>query len=162
MFLKGVNDFRNVDFERGYLWDIRFDDTQIPSPFNKFFPAVDVEEPFGILNSYSFEAGGTSIQVPQSTNGLELKITFYDESRHILLYWLKNWMSSISGVDFVLPLENCVRMAIISRLDLNRESIPGQTHTYWVYPTGEVQFHGTSTSELNNYIVNFVVAGKNQ
>lgn len=162
MFLKNISNIRKIDFERAYLWDIVFDDSEIPSPFDKWFPAVDVEEPFAVLNTFTFEAGGTNIQVPQNTNNLELKITFYDESQHILLYWLKNWMDSISGVDFVFPLENCVKRLMIARLNLKREFISNQTHSYWVYPKGEITYHGSSTSELNNYIVNFVVAGKNQ
>jgi hypothetical protein len=160
MFLQDINEIRSIDFERGYLWDIRFEVENIPSPFDRWFPAVDVEEPINNLNVFTFEAGNTNIQVPQSTNNLELKVTFYDDIDHTLLYWIRSWYNAIVGVDYVSVLEDSVKSLRIAKLDLQRKPILNQTQAYWVYPKGELSYHGTSTSEITPYIVNFVVSNK--
>jgi len=158
-FLNGIDSVRAVEWGRTYLWDIQFQDPTIPSPFNTWFPAKEVEEELAKLNSHTFTSGISTYKIPQNTETLNVKITFYDNSDYDLLNWLENWINTISlnGGFYVATLSTAAKFLQIIKMDNERNTI--DTSSYWVYPEGTLTYMGNSESGAITYSMNFVIVG---
>lgn len=158
-YLKNVDEIRAVEWYRSYLWDIVF--PEAPSPFNKWFPAVDVEETLYNLDTFAFEGGMSSFEVPKGTTPLQLSVTFKDNEDLVLHNWLSDWVNKTILNDgmYVTPLEECVKIIQVAKLKPNRAVF--SEISYQVIPKGSLSFHGTSDSSSESNTISFVVIGKN-
>lgn len=161
-FLNNIEQLRAVEWSSSYLWDIRFSgQSSPPRPFNKFFPAQDVEENLTTLESYQFDLNHKSVKIPHKSSLRTLQITFSDDEQNTLLSWLHEW---IDGVIFngnggsVAVLEEAVRRVDLVKMDARRDVI--QTSSYWVYPEGPLTFSGTSEAKMHQYNIQFIIAGR--
>lgn len=132
-FLKSLNQIREVEWGRTYFWDIKFIDnsevyqkSQLTSPFDAWFPAVDIDENVATLDSFVFEGGRTSFKVPARTSPFELKITFLDDENYTLLNWIRTWINEdiLKGnTGVVATLEEAVKIVKIVRMRPKRRTL---------------------------------------
>ncbi len=162
-FLKNSDNLRNINWDEGFLWDVRFPSIGpflgAPSPFDSWFPAVSVEEPVYSVSSYQFEIFNKNFKIPEKTNTSELRITFYDDENNTLLGWLKNWVENImfrQGFS-VATISEVLKPVQIAKLNKSKEVI--DTRSYLVYPEGSLSYSGSSSSESQTYSLSLVIAG---
>lgn len=159
---------RNIEWSRTWEWELRFggDKDNLkspPAPFNDFFPAQDVELPESNIESFQFGGYNSTFSVPQGTNLLTLRTTFFDDSRSTMLRWVRDWFEDeVFGIlggkkKFVLSLESAVRLVTVTKFDESRQEV--ESKGFWVYPDGLLIFRGTSDSATNLYAGNFIIAG---
>lgn len=131
-FLKSLNQIREVEWGRSYLWDIKFTDdpiyqiSELPAPFKDWFPAVDIDENVATLESFAFEGGQTAFRVPARTSPFELKITFLDDENYTLLDWVRTWINKDilkDGAGTVATLAEAIKTVEIVRMRPIRRSI---------------------------------------
>lgn len=165
MYLKNIEEIRKVQLGRTYLWDIRFIGGNLPKPFQEWFPAINVDEGDGSINSISFDAGYTSAKIPQNKTNAEIKVTFIDkdfeagEDKYNLYEWMKAWRNQvvIKPDGTIGTLSEIVRHLVIAKLNTKKEIV--KTSSYWVYPEGDLSFVGNSENGIPTYSINLVVAG---
>ena len=156
-YLKSIDQIRSIEWSRSYLWDIRFPDA--PSPFNEWFPAVDIEENTSILNSQEFNAGWTTFKIPYNTTLFDFKITFIDDVNHTLKSWLDNWINKeiLSEGKGTKPIKEIVKPVEVIKYNINKEV--QSMNRYLVYPEGGIYFNGSSEAEVLTYSVTFIITG---
>ena len=156
-FLNSIEQIRAVEWSSEYLWDIQFQDINLPSPFNTWFPAIDVDEGVGNIDSYTWKANLSTFKIPQKTNSLNLKITFIDDANSTLINWLDNWINNriLNNGAYVSTLETIAQVVAIQRLDIQRNIV--SQNNYQVYPEGEVVWGGSSESKTRQFTQNFVI-----
>lgn len=183
----GIGQLRSIEWSRKYLWSFGFVDLKDPNtrgdagpkkPFNSFFPCVDVDETITTLNTFQGEAYMTNFKVPQSGDIKSLKVTFLDDQENSLYNFFQNWINTeiLNNGRYVSPLEECVKAVKLNKLKLasigeiiqevgslagftNEENSIQNSNTYWVFPEGAITYNGGSSSEVNIYSVDLVIAG---
>ena len=161
MFLKDINDVRLITWGKTHLWDVNFINEKIPAPFDKFFPAVDIQEPLASLQTAPVGLAQTDLSIPQKSGLHKLNMTFPDDEKGTLSSWLQEWMNVIilsNERGFVATVEESVKQLMVVKLDSNREQVKSPT-TYYVFPEGELLFAGNSESGAVMYTMSFDVAG---
>lgn len=166
MYLKDIEQVRNVQWGKTYLWDIKFIGGGVPDPFNEWFPAVNVEDSDGAINSFQFEGGNTMFKTPQNKSNQDIKLTFVDkdfehgEKVYNLYEWMIAWrnQSVIKPDGTVGVLSEIVKHIVIAKMNSKKEIV--RTSSYWVYPEGEIAFVGNSENGVPTYNVSLVVVAK--
>lgn len=158
VFLSDIDQVRAVQFGAKYLWDIKI--PSAPAPFDKWFPAVDVEEPLAYLDSYTFDSQQSTHKVPLRSQAMDLRITFHDDENHSLLHWLEDWINTLSlnNGQWTSTVFETARLVQMLKLNSRREIV--KETSYWVYPEGQIQFEGSSSSEPTMYSVVFPIVGR--
>lgn len=159
-FLKeGIKELRKVQWGNQFHWDIKFEDKELKAPFDQWFPASDVEFTLGGVNNHSVPLWISNYDFPLEYVGKSVQLTFYDDSDLTLEKWLKKWIweKIFNKLQGVSPLADCVKLLQIVALNHKQEEV--DKHTLWVYPEGNITFHGTSDNALVQHSVNFMVAG---
>jgi len=162
-FLNRIEQLRQVEWGKKYLWDIKFDDPlrTLPSPFDEWFPAQDVEDNVANLDSFQFDGPLSTFKVPRKGQVKDVKITFVDDAAFTLFSFFENWVNSVILNDdkYISTLAESVKTLQIVKLNAKRQIISGQTRTLLVYPEGPIIFNGSSTSDPQNYSIPLVIAG---
>lgn len=137
MYLRTIDQIRNVEWSQSYLWDIHFHDLlgNLPFHFKEWFPATDVEEDLAKVESYTFEQYMNSYKVPLKTSPRELKITFVDDINHSISRWLEIWMNdeilnnrmedNIFEPQFISTLTEIVKLVQLVRVS-RALTVPGR------------------------------------
>lgn len=158
---KGIDQLREIDWDKTYLWDILLEDPSdpIPFPFNDFFPAIEVEEEGANLLSFEFESAGGNFKVPHKSASRTLSLTFPDNHNKVLYSYFVRWIESkiFNQKEFVSTLDESVKQITILKKDVNGFNV--STNAYWVYPEDKITYRGTSESSLSIYTVSLVIAG---
>ena len=160
----GVGALRSIEWGKKYLWDVSFSNNNLPEPFNKFIPAVDIEEDRAILESHTVEAYLSSYKIPQKSGVKGLKITFHDDINNTILNWLSDWINIeiLNNGDFISPLSSCVKLCTVKKLQNNKRlNEVNDAKTYAVYPEGTLTYSGSSSSDAQLVSADFVVVGIN-
>lgn len=159
-FLTNTDQLRPITWGTKYLWDLWFEGA--PAPFDKFFPAVDVEEDVAHLDSYTFDTAQDVHRVPQSTSTLQLRITFHDSEDHALLKWFRDWVNTtiLNDGKFISTVDKSARLVKLLKLNHQRDTL--EEKTYYVYPEGTLAFSGDSSSDPIIYTIQFVIVGKSK
>jgi len=166
MYLNRIEQLRDrVEWGKEWLWDIQF--PSAPDPFNRWFPAIDVEFPTATLKSKTFNGALSEYSIPYGTGEHKLSITFYDDINHTLLDWLTAWINTtvvdVEGHAYVKTLDEAKDSVFIARLDNRRNalSVGGTAYEegFWVYPEGSPIFKGGSNSKPTIYSHDFVIVG---
>ena len=161
MFLKNVNDIRLIEWGKTHLWDVNFINEDIPAPFDKFFPAIDIQEPLASLQTFPVGLAQTDLSIPQKSSLHKLNMTFPDDESGTLSSWMQEWINTIilgNEQGFVATIEESVKQLMVVKLKSNREQAKTPV-TYYVYPEGELLFAGNSESGAVMYTMSFDVAG---
>lgn len=156
-YLNDLEKVRGIEWGRKYLWDIRFDSA--PSPFDQWFPAIEVSEPTAVLESYKFDGFMSQYSVPLRSGLKKLSITFVDDVNQTLAKWMTDWINSKiqNNGRYVSSLSSSVKLVQILKLNSNRAII--DQSGYWVYPETEFKFEGSNDSAAPQYSVPFVIVG---
>jgi hypothetical protein len=132
-----------------------------PSPFNSWFPASDVSEPIGALQSGMYDLFTSTYRIPHNRPPMDLRVSFFDDQRNVLAGWISFWINStiLNSGKGVSPIGSpgVCKIVMIAKLDSMKNII--RTNSYWVYPDGIVTFEGTNSAQATKYTVNFVIAG---
>ena len=165
-FLKTADELRAVEWGRTYLWDLKFrkyegnpKSISPPGKFINWFPAETVTENLAALDMAEF-AGflGADYNIPKSSSSFGISITFLDDINHSLSTWIANWINKeiMNGGDYVSTISESVKWVDIAKLNQDRSL---QTmNSYLVMPKGEINFEGTSESDVPRYTMEFVAA----
>jgi len=158
-FLNSLEQLRNIEWGKKYLWDVKFEGA--PNPFDVFFPAADVEETRARLEVFQFERYLDSLRIPlRRNNGLRnLRLTFFDNQDNTLVNWLDDWINRLvfSNGQIVRPVASITKTVTLLKLNAQKEQI--EATTYRVFPEGEIVFNGSSSSDPQSYAVNFIIVG---
>lgn len=160
VFLPNLESIRRIDWARSWHWDIQFPDA--PEPFKKWFPAIDVDENLGTVDEYNFTAGFSSYNVPKSSQGFTLSVTFPDNSELVLENWFSDWInkeifkSGRGGATYIATVASCSKEVKIAKLAPANRLI--SLNTYLVFPTGNLNYRGSSSAEIHSNTVEFKIA----
>lgn len=156
-FLNDIETIRAIDWAATYLWDVRLEGA--PSPFDTFFPAMDVEETRGDVSSYDFQWHLSNFKVPKSSSSKHLRLSFADDSKGTLWKFFDTWINTTIFNDgkCVSTIATCTKRLTLLKLD--RQRVITEEFRYNVYPEGSLNFTGNSDNGLRTYSVNFVVTG---
>lgn len=157
-FLNNISELRSIEWGKSFLWDFRIPDA--PSPFNAFFPAIDIEENVANLESFSFEAYNQTFKIPKSRSVKGIEVTYIDDENNTGLSFFTDWMSNqiffeSTNRSSTATLQEAAKRIQIQKLNTNRE--PLLLSSYLVYPEGPLTFRGNSESGNRIHQVNFVV-----
>lgn len=171
MFLQSINTLRAVDWSRSYLWDIVFLGASSLNtkaewrkgpdyPFDKWFPASEVEELRANLQLFDFQPPIRSMSIPKGSETPRLSISFTDDVDSTLERWFEDWVNGqiLNRGAGISPVEECLRTCMIYRLNSMHEPLYG--FRYEVYPMGDLPWQGRSESSPNDYKLDFIIWDK--
>lgn len=156
MFLKSIDEIRNIRWSRSYLWDLCF--PTAPEPFNRWFPAFDVDDL--VLSIGAWESPGFLGRIPIPKDAPDVKrvrISFVDDVFTTLESWLTKWVNVeiLNNGAGVTPVEEAVKPMHLHRLDETKKVI--RATSYLLFPYSEMPYNGRSTSIANEYSIEFLV-----
>jgi len=162
-FLEDIDQVRDIEWGRGYLWDIKF--PEAPAPFDVWFPAVEVRENLSTISSFTLDTVRGPVKIPQASSNQDIEVTFADDVYHTVLNWIVEWQAEMLGDDqktgrigaTIATASASAREMIVVKLGLDKEVL--KTVSYLVYPEGSVNYQGNSNSEAEQNSVTFVVVG---
>ena len=154
----------NITWGSNHLWDIKFPDA--PEPFNKWFPAIGVEENVYTLEEYTWSSYLTDFTIPKNSTHFTLSITALDDINNTLMNWITHWVNNeiLNAVpanedDYgkISPLSKSVKLVELVRL--NQQQEPTYRANYWVFPYGEHNWVGENEAGVPNRSYTFNIAG---
>ena len=154
-FLRNIREIQDIVWDDSYRWDIKIPDA--PSPFNKWFPAAQVEIGEAISNVHTFEVGQTEFSIPKMMGQRTLTITFYDNVDRALLSWIRDWIVKEIHNEGkgVTPVLDVVKPVEIVHLDENENLL--EHRRFDVIPSGTLSTTLTSTPELQTRSLEFII-----
>jgi hypothetical protein len=163
-FIKGVEDLRAIEWDAGYLWDIKFIEnpshkSQLSGAFKDWFPASTVNDERFSLTEHTFDLhqfGG--VPFPNGASQRSVSITFFDDVHNTLLNWVSLWVKTdiLNDGKYLTPLSRCTKRIHIVKLNSQREQL--KSFIYQVIPSGMMDFQGTehSDSTLHTLVLRIV------
>jgi len=162
---------QSVEWGKSNLWNVKFADTprttpKLPAPFNEWFPATDISEGLAEVTSQAIPIYLSSYAIPFNTTELSISLTFVDDVNHSLCTWVSEWMRKIVNSEYdsksnvggvVETLEGSVKTLYVEKLNLDKTIY--KLDTYYVFPSGNISFAGTSTGGVPSYTITFNIAG---
>jgi len=157
-FLKDKTLALSVEYGKSYNWDIRFLESDFPSDFRKWFPAISVKEPLIDPETYSFNIGNISLDIVSGYKQPVLSLEFYDNDKGELAEYIRNWINNfcLGKFTFVRPIEECLKTVEVIRTD-NKGKTSIKT-TYKVVAKSSMVRESNSSSNIIQYSVDFIVA----
>lgn len=157
-FLNNISELRAIDWGKSFLWDFRIPDA--PSPFNAFFPAIDIQENLASLDSFDVEIYNTTVKIPKSRSVKTVELTYSDDENNTGLSFFTDWVSNTifsetSNRPHTATLQEASKRIQIQKLNSNRESL--LLSSYLVYPEGPLTFKGDSESGTRINQINLIV-----
>lgn len=142
-FLNSIDQVRSIDWDKGYLWDIKF--PQAPAPFNDWFPASEYTLSTGTGTSLDLPFYMKNYKFPQMTASSEITLTFYDDNKHTLTKWILEWFNRIYDTSTgVLTLAEACKEIHLCNLDYAKNT--QDLRVLYVYPDGAYNEGGSSDS----------------
>ena len=89
-----------------------------------------------------------------------MTLTFLDSDTHTLLNYFRDWIDNdvfLDGRTVVNWAENAIRRVVVAKYD-HTHSNP-DIKVYYVYPEGELKWHGSSESSNEPLVVELVIMG---
>ena len=154
-----VEDMRQIEWSKAWMWDVKFDDNSGLGPFKEWLPATSVEENIFTLEEHNFTAGLTSVSIPKNTAVFDLKITFVDDVKLTIEHWLDHWVNEeiLGNGEWVATLEEAVKTVILAKKKPPNEVV--SVKRYQVFPKGALYFSGESKSGTHSNEIEFIIAG---
>ena len=165
LFLKNVDQMQQVEWSRSFLWDVKFYPGKTFSKkangidLNTWFPATSVEENVWTLDTHPFNGGNSTFEIPKSTTLFNLKISFVDDVHLTVEKFITSWVNDeIFGTPGATQcLEEACKKVDVVKLTNKNEIV--SMHSYWVFPKGAMNYHGTSDSAVLSDDIEFIIAG---
>lgn len=147
----------NVQWDKSNLWDVSFVDEAPKPPFDKWLPVIDIEFAHRGVNNVS--VGSTNLEIPGNIQYPNLNISFVDDENNTFMSWLLKWQRKIASYDgiHVKAYKDICRTIFIKKLDSELKIV--NTIYAHVYPTGQINYQGSSDGTASVYSLSFVVMG---
>lgn len=165
---KNIDDIRQVEWDQGYLWDIKFIElinpshkSKLSSPFDEWFPANSVnDERFSITEHPIDLHQYAGFPFPNGSSQRSITIGFYDDIKNTLLKWITKWVKTdiLNDGKYLTTLTRCTKQLQIVKLNSQREQV--DTFSYLVIPSGSIEYQGTEQSDSTVYSVRFLIVGE--
>lgn len=156
MFLKSIDEVRNIRWSRSYLWDLKFLDA--PPPFNNWFPATDIDDLKWSVGAWEAPGFLRRIPIPSYVTDLKrVRISFIDDVLGTLEHWMDHWVNEIifDKGRGVATAEEAVKRAQLIRYNESRKII--RSVIYDMFPYSEFPYNGRSAAVANEYSIEFFV-----
>lgn len=158
---------RKVQFARAFDWELNFGkNSGLISPFNTWFPAVEVDYGIADIQSQTFELPVGNINLPVSIAETAVRITFLDDYKGTIEKWLTAWLKSIGNWDKGMkPLDECHKAVKINRLspvgDKTNKGLKTvlDTKTYLIYPDGTFNDNLSQNNQGKTFSMDFKIVG---
>lgn len=151
-----MDQLRSIEWGKTWLWEVRFTgEGAPPTPFNDWFPAVEVTENLFACDPLDIQYFNSKYQVPLSTSFFTIRVAFLDDINHTLESWIRDWVNkTIFPGNWTATLEECTRILQVIKLTNLRK--PLKSRSYLVFPRGTVDFVGNTNPEVPRLDVEFV------
>ena len=163
-----IDNIRAVEWDQGYLWEIKFTESLNPDhqskltgQFKEWFPAATVNDERLAISEHSLDLHHfKQFPLPDGSPQRSITVGFYDDINNTLLKWLTTWVKVdiLNNGKYLTCLEKCTKILHLTKLNSQRKPI--DTFNYLVIPSGTVEFSGTETSESNMYQMRFNIVGE--
>jgi len=158
VFLRNIEQIRGIQWGQKHLWDVRIQG--VPTPFDTWFPAVDISIPTATIESHMVDTPMSRARFAKSTSDHEISLSFYDDDKGTLYDFFDNWINVeiLNNGDYISLLSEYAKQVDVQKLSIDRKPI--KRMSYFVYPEGTLTFMGDSSSEGNLYSVTLVIVGR--
>lgn len=175
--LKSLNDMKEFDPARGWLWDLMFhyhpfNDSsnakyaevdlkdKIPTKLFGWVPADSLNRVVAVVESMDVQVGQTNFKIASGSSSLDITINFIDNYKQEIKDWIDCWMNNIiltngNGVNWMTKLVDTLTI-----YDYLPDGTTRKQYDLIVYPDGPLSEQNTSDSSIKVYSQNFVVCGK--
>lgn len=153
-----LSQVRAVQWGMSHLWEVSFPDSKIPSPFNNWFPAINVNWSQSSPDQTGITLPYQDIEIPKSIGTGSVSISVYDNETSVLEEWVNNWIKQIYTIQGVLTLSEAVKLLCINKLNSQKKVI--KTHKLLVYPKTNAPFIRSSEAVAVEYELEFIIAGE--
>lgn len=164
----GIGRLRSTEWAKKYLWELKFvnaisnDQVQNPtpnSPFDEWFPAIDIEENVANLETLTKDVYGTNFSIPLKGSLKTMKITFLDDINHTVFNFMRNWINVeiLNNGLYTSTLEKSIKAVQVNQLNNARGMV--ESTTYAIFPQGSLTRVGSSSSDGQAYSMDFTIAG---
>ena len=165
-YLQTIDDLRNVEWSRTYLWDIKFgpgNDNDLqpgpPAPFNNWIPASDYSETAHISNTLVLPFYLSQYKFMQTGSNTDIQMSLHDDVYGTMYRWLSDWFRyCLDDSDGVATLQNAYRTLYVIKLDGAKNIL--KTYTYYVIPEGTITENLNSNSDTKIYNLSVAVVGR--
>lgn len=159
-YLQNLAAARAVSWGKSFNWDISM--PSAPEPFNKWFPAVDIDYTLANLATHDFAVGSQSFDTPLALGARELRLTFHDDEDAVLEHWIDDWFNktlvNMDNGGAVATLSEAVRPIYLAQLNNQREF--KKLHLLWVYPKGGFNSVRDSQSQMLTHVCTFSIVAR--
>lgn len=160
-YLRHIDQMRSVEWDKSYLWDVRFNDPALlGSSFNQqtWFPASDFTENSNTGSSLAIPYYMSTYKFPQAAAPTDITMSIYDDDKGTLYKWLTDWYDAVYDTSTgTMMLQDAVREMSVLKLNVQRQIV--KSTLYYVYPEGAIVCAYSSSSEAKKYELTFSVAG---
>lgn len=168
MAIFNIDQLREVEWDQGYLWEIKFGESTNPqhaskltAPFNDWFPATTVTDERLSMSEYSPDLHQfRGFPFPDGSPQRTITVGYYDDMNNTLLKWVTKWVKEdiLNNGKYLTCLQDCTKELYITKL--NSQRIPIDIFNYLVIPTGQLEYNGSEHSESNVYQMRFHIVGE--
>ncbi len=158
-----LDDLRTIEWAPTYMWDVMFPDSNLPAPFDRWFPASS----YGLVNmtmtSMSIRTANAEFHIPQKSGPKTFQLTFHDNDDYVLSNWLENWYNNTifnKGLS-VATLSDAIKTLLYVPLKRttntqgDKNTSGSQASTLSVFPAGSVTIIGNSAPGVIDIQVDF-------
>ena len=151
---------RQIEWGAKHLWDLQFSEPSPPSPFNEWFPAVDVSENVYTMVLHDVQFYLSSFSLPKNTAEFDLSFTYTDDVELTLLRWFSAWVNEdiLGNERLVKPLDLCKRTLALRYLNHNHDVL--HESKYLVIPDGSGNYEGDGDGGAQQYQLQLKIVGK--
>lgn len=153
--------FNSIEYDSTHLWYCSLEGA--PEPFDKWFPAQNVDEPTKGVSTSQLSFGLEEINTLNSYNSIKFRVDFIDNDKAVLESFFRKWQKEMSGsqgaVDYLgfKYIEDIVKKLYITKYDYQKKSV--YTRLYMVIPDGSIQIPHGNDPTLKTITVNFASFG---
>lgn len=176
MYHVTVEQLRLIEWARQWNWAVKFPDNDTPEEFRSWFPATDVQYAVCRREQKTFEGSHYDFSIPLKSGERTVNLTIVDGARvkepgasnpnfgavNVLKLheWAEFWFTEINNVwaNGVQTLSECCRQLDIIHYDPLSRLI--EQKSYAVYPSGDLEFQGTSENGPVEFELELIIAGK--
>lgn len=159
-FLNSVSDLQNITWGSSTQWDIKFGTIEsygLPEHFQKFFPAVSVNQTIATFDFANIEYLQAELEIPVASKARFVDIDFIDDANHSLEFWLTDWFTQIfpEGGKYISPIKTIARELLIAKLNRKKEQIRLDHHM--VVPYRDMAYKGDSENQPQHFSARFLI-----
>lgn len=156
MYLINQKQIRDVQWLTSIQWDVLIEG--VPSPFDKWFPATDINVSDISAEHHSVDVTHASYDIPKAGGRGTLTLTCLDDQFRTLYNWYFERNNEIySSPSGVLPLESSLVNINVVYLNTKKETL--KHLQYSCLPDGNLNWNGDSNIAISTISLTFKIMG---